>query len=131
MTKRGRDHAHLSRRERQIMDVVYSCGRASAAQVLEGLPDPPSYSAVRAMLRILEGKGILRHEKEGPRYIYVPTVPRGKASRSAVKRLVQTFFDGSVERAVAALLNNSDTELSDEQLDNLAGIIEQAKKEGR
>src|SRR3954471_349842 len=94
----------LSRRERQIMDVVYRRGPATAAEVLEGLPDPPSYSAVRAMLRVLEEKGHLRHEEKGPRYVYLPTVPREEARQSALSQLVQTFFDGSTEQAVAALL---------------------------
>src|SRR3954454_18922271 len=97
----------LSRRERQIMDVIYRRGRATAAEVLEGLPDPPSYSAVRAMLRVLEEKGHLRHASQGPRYLFMPTVPREKARRSALKQLVQTFFDGSTEQAVAALLDLS------------------------
>ena len=123
-------HMHLSRRERQIMNIIYERARASAADVRENLPDPPSYSAVRATLRILEDKGYLKHEKEGPRYVFSPTLPRGKASRSALKQLVQTFFDGSVERAVAALLNMSESELSDEDLYRLAQLIEGARKEG-
>src|SRR5438045_2970365 len=96
----------LSRRERQIMDVVYRRGRATAADVLADLPDPPGYSAVRAMLRLLEDKGHVKHEQDGPRYVYVPTVGRDKARKSAMRHLVRTFFDGSTEDAVAALLQN-------------------------
>ena len=124
-------HIDLSRRERQIMDILYSRGRASVAEVLEDLPDPPSYSAVRAMLRILEEKGHLEHDQEGPRYLYRPTLPRAKAQKSAMERIVRTFFDGSAERAVAALLDLSASELSDQELGRLAELIEQAKKEGR
>ena len=121
----------LSRRERQIMDVIYRRGQATAAEVLDGLPDPPSYSAVRAMLRVLEEKGHLRHESRGPRYVYLPTVPREKARKSALKQLVQTFFDGSTVQAVAALLDLSASKLSDEELDRLSRLISQAKTEGR
>jgi predicted transcriptional regulator len=130
MTKRSKPD-QLSRRERQIMDIVYESGRVSAAQVMERLPDPPSYSAVRTLLRILEEKGHLRHEQEGPRYIYLPTVPREKARQSALRHLVQTFFDGSAEGAVAALLGLDDTRLSDEEYERLAASIERARKEGR
>src|ERR1041384_8450796 len=97
-------HAHLSRRERQIMDVIYSKGRATAAEVLEAMPAPPGYSAVRAMLRLLEEKGYLRHDQEGTRYVYLPTLSRDKARQSALKQLVQPFFDNSTEQAVSALL---------------------------
>src|SRR3954464_12538943 len=96
----------LSRRERQIMDAIYRRGRATAAEVLEDMPDPPSYSAVRAMLRLLEEKGHLRHEQDGPRYVFMPTAPRDRASRSALTHVVRTFFDGSASEAVAALLND-------------------------
>jgi predicted transcriptional regulator len=119
----------LSRRERQIMDVIYRHGRATAGEVLEQMPDPPSYSAVRAMLRVLEDKGHLRHEQDGPRYVYVPMVNRERASRSALRHLVQTFFDGSTEQVVAALLEGADTKLSDMELDRLSRLIEQAKQE--
>ena len=119
----------LSRRERQIMDVIYQRGRATAGEVLEQLPDPPGYSAVRAMLRVLEDKGHLRHEQDGPRYVYLPTVNRERASRSALRHLVQTFFDGSTEQVVAALLEGSDAKLSDDELDRLSRLIEQAKQE--
>ena len=123
--------AQLSRRERQIMDAIYTRGRATAAEVLEGLPDPPSYSAVRAMLRILEDKGALRHEYDGPRYIYLPTVPRESAQRSALRHLVSTFFGGSTAQAVAALLDDSDARLSKQEIDRLEKLIEDAKSEGR
>ena len=121
----------LSRRERQIMDVIYRRGQATAAEVLEDLPDPPSYSAVRAMLRVLEEKGHLRHEQQGPRYVFLPTVPRETARRSALKQLVRTFFDGSTEQTVAALLDMSASRLSDAELDRLSQLINQARKEGR
>ena len=116
----------LSRRERQIMDIVYQHGRVSVADVLKDLPDPPSYSTVRALLRILEEKGYLVHEKKGRRYIYRPTQPRQQAGRSALKQIFQTFFDKSVEKTVMTLI--SDADLSDEELDRLSQRIEQAKK---
>jgi len=121
----------LSRRERQIMEIIYRRGRASVSEVLEEMPDPPSYSSARATMGILENKGHLKHEKEGPRYVYSPTVSRRKASSSAARQLLNTFFDGSVERAVAALLSASESELSDEELDRLALLIRGARKEGR
>jgi predicted transcriptional regulator len=120
----------LSRRERQIMDVIYRHGKVTAADVLADLPDPPSYSAVRAMLRLLEEKGHVRHEQDGPRYVYTPTVNRDKARRSAMRHLVRTFFDGSTEDAVAALLQN-DAGLSEVELERLSHLIDGAKKEGR
>jgi predicted transcriptional regulator len=121
----------LSRRERQIMDAIYQLGRATAAEVLERLPDPPSYSAVRAMLRVLEEKGHLRHEQDGPRYIYIPTVQRDRARRTALRHLVSTFFDGSVEDAVATLIGMSEGDLSKPELDRLARLIDEAKAQGR
>jgi predicted transcriptional regulator len=121
----------LSRRERQIMDVVYRLGRVTAAEVQEALPDPPSYSTVRALLRVLEEKGHLRHEQDGPRYVFLPTVTRDKARRSALRQLVQTFFDGSTAQAVAALLGASDSQLTDADLDRLSQLITQAREEGR
>jgi BlaI family penicillinase repressor len=124
-------HAQLSRRERQIMDIIYARGQATAAEVLDGLPDPPGYSAVRAMLRVLEEKGHLRHEPRGLRYVFLPTVPREKARRSALKQLLQTFFDDSTEQAVAALLDLSASKLSGDELDRLARLIDEARKEGR
>ena len=120
----------LSRRERQIMDFLYQSGRATAAEVQAGLPDPPSYPAVRAMLRILEDKGHVRHQQDGPRYVYVPRVARDRAKRTALRHVVRTFFDGSREQAVAALLDDRSTQLSDDELDRLAGLIERARKEG-
>jgi len=122
-------HDPLSRRERQIMDVVYQRGRVTAAEVQEALPDPPSYSAVRALLRVLEEKGHLKHEQHGPRYVFLPTVPRDKARRSALRQLVQTFFEGSTAQAVAALLDAPDAKLTDEDLDRLSRLINQARKE--
>ena len=124
-------HAHLSRRERQIMDVLYRHGRATVAEIQSELPDPPSYSAVRAMLRILETKGHLRHEQDGPRYVYVPTLGRDKAKRSALKHLLNTFFEGSAEQVVAALLEVSGDELSEADLSRLRRLIDQARTEAR
>jgi predicted transcriptional regulator len=123
--------AQLSRRERQIMDVIYRLGRATAAEVHDALPDRPSYSTVRALLRVLEGKGHLRHVEDGPRYVYSPTVPRERARESALRQVVSTFFGGSTEAAVAALLDLTAARLSDSELNRLAGLIAQAKKEGR
>ena len=120
----------LSRRERQIMDVIYRRGRATAAEVLEDIPDPPSYSAVRAMLRLLEEKGHVRHEQDGPRYVFLPIVNRDRARKSALTHVVRTFFDGSATEAVAALLNDGG-KLSDAELDRLSAMIEQAREEGR
>jgi|SRR5579884_4420985 len=120
----------LSRRERQIMDVLYRRGKATAAEVHAAIPDPPSYSAVRAMLRVLEEKGHIRHEAQDLRYIFIPVVPREKARRSAVRHLLETFFEGSPEQAVATLLDVS-RDLSPEELDRLAALIEKARKEGR
>ena len=122
---------NLSRRERQIMDIIYQLAQATAAEVLENLPDPPSYSAVRAMLKILEDKGHLRHKQQGPRYVFLPKVSREKAKRSAVKHLLQTFFDGSAASAVATLLDVSRSDLSNADLDRLNRLISQAQKEGR
>jgi BlaI family transcriptional regulator, penicillinase repressor len=121
----------LSRRERQIMDILFRQGRATVAQVREALPDAPGYSAVRALLRILEEKGHVRHEAEDLRYVYMPTAAREKAARSAVRRLVDTFFNGSAEKAVAALLDESAAQLSPGELDRLARLIEKARKEGK
>jgi predicted transcriptional regulator len=129
MTKKSRDD--LSRRERQIMDIIYRMGNATAAEVLENLPDPPSYSAVRALLKVLELKGHLKHRQDGPRYVFSATLSREKAKRSALNHLLQTFFDGSAEQAVATLLDVSKSELSDADLDRLKRLIEQTKQEGR
>lgn len=124
-------HADLGRRERQIAEVVYRLGRATVTEVLENLPDPPSYSSVRAMLRILESKGHLKHLQEGPRYVYLPAVRREKASRSALDHLVRTFFDGSTGRAVAALLENGDVQLSDAEIERLSKLIHKTRRQGR
>jgi predicted transcriptional regulator len=119
----------LSRRERQVMDIVYRRGRVSAQEVLDDLPDPPSYSAVRAALRLLEEKGVLAHELDGKRYVYLPTTPRGAASASALRHLVRTFFDGSPEQVVNALLEDAKPDAA--ELDRLAQLIENARQEGR
>jgi predicted transcriptional regulator len=121
----------LSRREREIMDVLYAAEGLTAAEVRERMPDPPGYSAVRAMLRILEDKGHIRHEERGPRYVYSPVVSRAKARKSALKALVATFFDGSPEQAVAALIDESRSKLGAAELDRLAQLIAEARKEGR
>ncbi len=122
---------NLSRRERQIMDIVYVLGRVSVAQVLERIPNPPSYSAVRALLKVLEKKGHLKHKQEGPRYIYFPTLPREEARQTALKHIMQTFFDDSTEDVVAALLNISEGNLSETDYKRLSELIKKARKEGR
>jgi predicted transcriptional regulator len=121
----------LSRRERQIMSVVHRLGRATAADVLAAMPEPPSYSAVRAMLRILEDKGQLKHEQDGPRYVYSTTMPVERAGRSALRDVVTTFFAGSAEDAVATLIDMHERKLSGEELDRLADLINRAREEGR
>jgi predicted transcriptional regulator len=121
----------LSRRERQIMDVLYRRRRATVAEVMEDMLDPPSYSAVRATLRILEDKGHVSHTEDGPRYVYAPSVERERARSAALDHLVDTFFDGSAEDALAALLRRSDMELSEEQIERLAREIRKAGREGR
>ncbi len=113
-----------------MMDILYQRGRATAAEIQAALPDPPTYSAVRAKLRVLEEKGHVRHVEEALRYVYLPTVARDSARRSAMRHLVSTFFEGSVEQAVVALLDLSAADLSPQELDHIAGLIEQAKKEG-
>ncbi|SRR5579883_71076 len=123
--------ASLSRRERQIMDILYQRGKAAASEVLEAMPDPPSYSAVRAMLRVLEDKGHVKHQAEGLRYVYVPTVPRDRAKRSAVKHLMDTFFHDSPEQVVAALLDVSASRLTRDDLDRMSALIDRARKEGK
>jgi predicted transcriptional regulator len=122
---------HLSRRERQIMDALHQRGRASAAELQAAMPEAPSYSTVRALLRILEEKGHIKHLRDGARYMYQPRGSRETARRSALKRVVATFFQGSVAQAVAALLESADTRLSDAELHELQQTIEQARKEGR
>ena len=121
----------LSRREREIMEVLYAAEGLTAAEVRERMPDPPGYSAVRAQLRILEEKGHIRHEERGPRYVYSPIVSRAKARKSALKALIQTFFNGSPEQAVAALIDESRAKLGAAELDRLAALIADARKEGR
>ena len=121
----------LSRRERQIMDIVYERERATAAEIQAALPDPPSYSAIRATLRILEEKGHLKHEEENQRYVFVPVVPKTRASVPALKHLVDTFFEGRAERVVATLLDPSSGKLSSEELDRMAQMIEHARKENK
>lgn len=123
--------SQLSRRERQIMDVLYRGGELTAAEIQKALPDPPGYSAVRAMLRTLEEKGHIRHEERGPRYIYCPVVARTKATQSAIGHLLQTFFQGSVSDAVEALLGAAGGRLSDEELLRMEKMIARARKEGR
>jgi BlaI family transcriptional regulator, penicillinase repressor len=121
----------FSRRERQIMDVLYRKGKATAAEILEAIPDPPSYSAVRALLRVLEEKKHIRHEEKNLRYVYMPVVTRERARRSAITHLLDTFFDGSAEQAVATLLDVSARDLNQEDFDRLAALIDEARKEGR
>jgi BlaI family transcriptional regulator, penicillinase repressor len=117
----------LSRRERQIMDVLFARGRATGQEIQEGLPDQPNYSSVRTILRVLERKGYVRHVEEGLRYVYEPTVPREAASRSALQRIIRTFFDGSAKEAVAALLDPAAFHLSEKELKELARVIDSAK----
>ena len=121
----------LTRRESQIMEILYRRGRATAAEVLEDIPDPPSYSTVRKLLEILEEKAVVQHEQDGPRYVYSPTVTAAEARQSALDQLVRTFFSGSLGTAVAALLELSGPKLSDAELDRIATLAEKAKKEGR
>ncbi len=124
-------HATLSRRERQIMDIIYQRTQATAAEVMEHLPDAPSYSAVRALLRVLEEKGHVRHKQDGPRYVFLPTVSRDRAQKSALRQVVGTFFEDSAEQTVAALLDMTAKDMSDAELDRLSEVIEQARKDGR
>jgi BlaI family transcriptional regulator, penicillinase repressor len=124
-------HQQLGRRERQIMDVVYRCGRASVTEVLAELPDPPTYSAVRGMLRLLEDKGFVRHEQEGLKYVYVPADDTRQVRANALKHIVKTFFGGSPEQAVAALLEMSDSKLSIKDKQYLSQMIKKAQQEGR
>jgi len=121
----------LTRREREIMDILHRRGRATAHEVMADLADPPSYSAVRTFLRLLEERGHVRHEQDGPRYVYTPTVARREAQRSAITHLVDTFFAGSVEDAVATLVESSKPKLSAQELERIAALVAKAKKEGR
>ncbi|MEO8658838.1 MAG: BlaI/MecI/CopY family transcriptional regulator [Bryobacteraceae bacterium] len=121
----------LSRRERQIMDILYQRGRATAADVLEALPDPPSYSAVRSLLRILEEKGHIRHEEDGLKYVFSPVVAQESAKRSALRHLIDTFFSGSPAEAAAALLDDSAAKLTKADLDRLTQMINRTRKDGK
>lgn len=123
-------HASLTRRERQIMDILFRRGRATAAEVMEELPGEPSYSTVRTQLRVLEEKGHVRHDDDGVRFVYSPAVPRHAARKSALRHVIDTFFDGSAEKAVAALLGGEGAKLTDEQLDRIADLISKARKDG-
>lgn len=123
-------HSVLTRRERQIMDILFRRGRATAAEVMEELPGEPSYSTVRTQLRVLEEKGHVRHEDDGVRFVYMPAIARQTARKSALRHLIDTFFDGSPEKAMAALLGGEASKLSDEQLERIADMIEKARKEG-
>ena len=123
--------AKLTRRERQIMDVLYRDGEATVSDVMAQMPDPPSYSAVRATMNVLEEKGHVRHRQDGPRYVYLPAVPRERASRAALNHMIQTFFDGSAERAVVALLQMTDSKLSPTDVERLAAEVRKARQEGR
>jgi predicted transcriptional regulator len=129
MTKSS-THTTLTRRERQIMDVLYRRGRATAAEVMADLPGEPNYSTVRTQLRVLEDKGHVRHDEEGLRYVYAPAVPRHAARKSALKHLVETFFDGSAEQVVAAVLGGEASRLSDEDLERISELIDKARKDG-
>jgi predicted transcriptional regulator len=130
MSPKPGDHVALTRRERQIMDILYKHGRATANEVLDALPGSPHYSTVRTQLRVLEEKGHVTHEEDGVRYVYMAAVPRRAARKSALRHLVDTFFDGSAEQVVAAVLGGEGAKLSDEELDRIADLIEKAKKEG-
>ena len=131
MTPSITDALKLSRRERQIMDLLFRVQRATAAEVMAGLPDAPSYSAVRALLRILEQKGHVRHEEEGRAYVYMPLQRRDTARQSALSHLLKTFFDNSAEQAVAALLAIKGEKMSDAELERMSKLIENAKTDGR
>ena len=124
-------HAVLTRRERQIMDILFRRGRATAAEVMEELSGQPSYSTVRTQLRVLEDKGHVRHEEEGLRYVYMPAVARTAARKSALRHLVDTFFDGSAENVVAALLGGEGARLSEAELQRIADLVSRARKEGK
>jgi BlaI family penicillinase repressor len=121
----------LSRREREMMNIIFARGRATASEVMEAMAEAPSYSAVRATLRVLEQKGHLKHQHDGTRYVYIPTVTRDKARVSALDQLLATFFEGSAANVVATLIERQKGKLSEEELDHLANLIEQARKEGR
>jgi predicted transcriptional regulator len=126
-----RAQAGLTKRERQIMDVLYRLGRATAAEIMERVPGAPGYSTIRTQLRVLESKGHVRHEEQGLRYIYLPTVPRRSAGRSALRHLVDTFFDGSSAKAVAALLGGEGSRISDDELQRIAELVSNARSDVR
>jgi predicted transcriptional regulator len=121
----------LSRRERQVLDVLYRTGRATCAEVKKAMPDPPSYSAVRTFLRILEDKKLVRHEEDGTRYVYIPIVEKERASRSALRHVLNTFFGGSVTQAISALLDEDSQHLSEKDWQRISLMIEEARKEGK
>ena len=123
--------AHLSRREREVLDALYRAGRATCAEVQKTMTDPPSYSAVRTFLRILEEKELVRHEHDGARYVYIPTVEKARASRSALRHVLDTFFAGSVTQAIAALLDEDSKHLSEKDWQRLSVMIEEARREGK
>ncbi|PYR49306.1 MAG: CopY family transcriptional regulator [Acidobacteria bacterium] len=123
-------HVVLSRRERQIVDILYRLGRATASEVMAGLPGDPNYSTVRTQLRVLERKGHVRHEEEGPRYVYLPAVPRQTVRKSALRHLVDTFFDGSAEQVVGALLGGEGSRITEAELERIAKLVATAKKGG-
>lgn len=127
---KGRALDQLGRRERQIMEIIHKRGRANAAEVLADIPDPPTYTAIRGMLRLLERKGYLRHEQDGPRYVYIPTADHDRVSKSALKHLVKTFFDDSASSAVAAMVGVYEKDLSDADLDALQELIDNARSKG-
>jgi predicted transcriptional regulator len=126
-----RAHTGLTKRERQIMDVLYRLGRGTAAEIMARVPGAPGYSTIRTQLRVLETKGHVRHEEQGLRYIYMPTVPRHSAARSALRHLVDTFFDGSSAKAVAALLGGEASRVSDEELERIAQLVKTARSDTR
>ncbi|RYX83917.1 BlaI/MecI/CopY family transcriptional regulator [bacterium] len=128
-TKSVPETSALSRRERQLMELIYAAGQGTAAELQTAMPDAPSYSTVRALLRILEEKGHLTHRQEGQRYVYLPTKPHQQAARSSLRQVLNTFFGGSVEQAVATLMEAEDTKISPEELDRLSALIERARQE--
>ena len=132
MTAKPAQHLHtvLTRRERQIMDILFRLGRATAAEVMDALPGNSSYSTVRTQLRVLEEKGHVRHEDDGVRFVYLPALARHTARKSALRHVVETFFEGSAEKAVAALLGGEGARLTDDQIDRIAEMIAKARKEG-
>jgi predicted transcriptional regulator len=125
------NNLHLSRRERQIMDIIYRQKEATVTEVLEEIPSPPTYTTVRTLLRLLEQKGHLKHRQDGPRYVFSATVPKKKAQESAMRQLLRTFFDGSTSRAVAALIDLQGDNLSDDELKQLDGLLKEMRKKGR